>query len=125
MFRFRYLQVALSPTEVFYLRALPFGLNTAPLIFTRIVQSIARYLGQKHSLHVHVYLDDWLFRHQDHEIVVELEPVVVAFLQSLGWEVNLEKSSPTPSQSFEYLSLCFRTDLGIVRPADHLQNKLH
>ena len=69
---------------------------------------------------MHVYLDDWLFQHQDRKILLELAPEIVAFLQSLGSEVTLEKSSLTPSQSFEYLGLIFRTDLEIVHPADHL-----
>ena len=47
------------------------------------------------------------------------------YLQSLEWEVNLEKSSLTPGQSFEYLDLCFRSDLEIVRPADRLLDRLH
>ena len=37
-----------------------------------------------------------------------------------GGKVNLEMSSQTPSQSFEYLSLPFRTDLRVVCPADHI-----
>ena len=74
---------------------------------------------------MHVYLDDWLFRHQVREILLQLVPEIVAFLQSLGWEVNLEKSSLNPSQSFEYLSLRFRSDLEIVDLADHLLDRLH
>ena len=45
-------------------KTLPFGLSTAPLVFTRIVENLAGYMRQMFSLHVHVYLDDWLFRHQ-------------------------------------------------------------
>ena len=42
----------------------------------------------------------------------------------MGWEVNVDKSSLTPSQSFEYLGLFFRSDLEVVHPADHLLAKL-
>ena len=41
---YKYLRLAVTPTEVYYFRALPFGLNTVPLVFTRIVKSIASYL---------------------------------------------------------------------------------
>ena len=51
-------------------------------------------------------------------------PRIIGFLRSLGWEVNMDKSSLTPSQSFEYLGLAFRSDLEVVRPADHLLAKL-
>ena len=69
---------------------------------------------------MHVYLVEWLFRHQDCEILLQLVSEIVAFLQSLGREFNLEKSSLTPSQSFEYLGPRIHSELGIVRPADHL-----
>ena len=51
-------------------------------------------------------------------------PQILDFVQELGWEVNLHKSSLVPSQSFEYLGLHFVTDLDLVRPADHLLVKL-
>ena len=92
---------------------------------TRIVESIASHIKQNHCLHMHVYLDDWLFQHQDREIHLELAPEIVVFLQFLGREVNLEKSSLTPSQSFKYLGLCFCMDLKVVGPADHPLDKLH
>ena len=117
---YRYLRLALTPTEVFHFRALPLGLNTTPLIFTRIVEAIASFTRQKFFLHMHVYVNDWLFRHQDCEILLQLVPEIVAILQSVGQEVNLKLSSLTPSQSFEYLGLRFHTDLGVVRQADHL-----
>ena len=34
---YRYLRLAVSRTEVYHFRTLPLGLNTAPLVFTRIV----------------------------------------------------------------------------------------
>ena len=41
--------------------------TSASLIFTHIVEAIASFLRQKHCLHVHVYLNDWLFRHQSRD----------------------------------------------------------
>ena len=120
---YRYLRLAPTPTEELHFRALPFGLNTAPLIFKRIVEAIASFM--KFCLHVHVYLIDWQFRHPDRKILLQLVAEIVAFLQSLGREVNLEKSSLTNSQSFEYIGLRFRSDLEIVHPADHLLDRLH
>ena len=110
---------------MYHFRARPFVLNTVPLIFTRIVEAIASYMRQKFCLHMHAYLDDWLFRHQDCEIIFQFLSEIIAFPQSLGREVILGKSSLTPSQSFEYLGLRFCTDLEVVRPADQLLDKLH
>ena len=98
---FRYLQLAVSPTEFCFFRALRFGLNTAPLIFTRIVESIASYLRQTYSLHVHVYLNNWLFRHQDREILLELAPEIIVFLQSLGWRGQFGEVISDPKPEFQ------------------------
>jgi len=43
----------------FQFRAMPFGLNVAPLIFTRLTKSILKELRLK-GVQVLVYLDDWL-----------------------------------------------------------------
>ena len=56
---YSYLRLAVSPTEVYYFRTLPFGSNTAPLVFTRNVENVAAYMRQMFSLHIYVYLDDW------------------------------------------------------------------
>ena len=96
---------------MYYFRALPFGLNTAPLLFTRIVEAVAAQLRKHFSIHVHVYLGDWLFCHHEREVLVCLMPQILDFIQDLGWEVNLDKSSIVPSQNFEYFGLHFVTNL--------------
>ena len=121
---YRYLRLAVLPTEVFNFKTPQFGLNKVHLVFTRIVENMAGYMRQVFSLRVHVYLDDWLFRHQQREFLLLHAPRIVQFLRSLGWEVNVNKSSPTPSQSFEYLGLAFHSDLEVVRLADHMLAKL-
>ena len=42
-------------------RALPFGVATAPLEFTRIVKEV-KLIAQARNLRIHQYLDDWLLR---------------------------------------------------------------
>ena len=46
---------------VFQFRALPFGVATAPLEFTRIVKEV-KLIAQARNLRIHQYLDDWLLR---------------------------------------------------------------
>ena len=45
-------------------------------------------------------------------------PQIVVFLKSLGWDINLEKSSRTPSQQFDYLGLAVRTDTDLLTKPD-------
>ena len=82
------------------------------------MENVAGYTRQMFSLHVHVYLDDWLFQHQQKEFLLLHTSRIVQFLRSLGWAVNVDKSSLTPSQSFNYLGLTFHPDLEVVHPAD-------
>ena len=116
---FRFLRFAMSPKKVYYFRALPFGLCTAPLVFTRIVEAIAALI-RTWGVHIHVYLDDWLVRSQSRNQLLQIVPRILELLKSLGWIVNLKKSRLTPSQTFEYLGLSFDTRKATVRPADHL-----
>ena len=46
---------------VFQFQALPFGVATAPLEFTRIVKEV-KLIAQARNLRIHQYLDDWLLR---------------------------------------------------------------
>ena len=52
------------------------------------------------SLHLHVYLDDWLLRHHHHETLLKVIPQIVDFLQSLGWEVNFQLVVSDPESEF-------------------------
>jgi hypothetical protein len=45
--------------QVYQFRCLPFGLSTAPKVFTYIVRSVAAFL-RRHGISVIMYLDDWL-----------------------------------------------------------------
>lgn len=46
--------------QIYEFQCLPFGLCTAPWIFTKIMKPVTNYLRSRGWLSV-VYLDDWLF----------------------------------------------------------------
>ena len=86
------LWLAIMPTEVFYFWALPFCLNTAPLLSTQIVESVVEYLRLiSVSLCMRIPMIGYFVMHCETLLKLTLENV--AFLYSLGWEVNLKKSS--------------------------------
>ena len=115
--------MAESPTQVYYFSALSFGLCTAPSLFTRIIEQVAGHLRTQ-GMFVHVYIDDWLIRDQDHQRLSDNVPKILDFLQGLGWQVNLKKSRIVPSQVFEYLGVRFDTKQCTVRPSDRRIVKL-
>ena len=71
--------------------------------------SVASHFRQSHCLHVHVFLDDWLFRHQDREILLVLLPEIV-MLTDIG-PFSRDRSlflrgNCSPSWDFSISSLC-------------------
>ena len=55
--------------KVYQFRVLPFGLNTAPQVFTRLGHTVTGYLHRQ-GISVIPYLDDWLIHHPDRQVLL-------------------------------------------------------
>ena len=86
-------------SQVFQLTFLPFGLATAPQVFTVIVKEV-KLMALTRGLRLHQYLDDWLIRSQSQEEAQVNTQAVVDLTQCLGWIINQEKSELKPTQVF-------------------------
>ena len=86
-------------SQVFQSTSLPFGLATAPQVFTMIVKEV-KLMALSRGLRIHQYLDDWLIRSQSQEEAQVNTQAVVDLTQSLGWIINQEKSELKPTQVF-------------------------
>ena len=64
----KYLRFAFE-NRVYQFQVLPFGLNTAPQVFTRLGHTVTAYLHHQGIL-VIPYLDDWLFHHPDRQVLL-------------------------------------------------------
>ena len=62
----KYLRFAFE-NRVYQFQVLPFGLNTAPQVFTRLGHTVTAYLHCQGVL-VIPYLDDWLVHHPDRQV---------------------------------------------------------
>ena len=91
-------------SQVFQFTSLPFGLATAPQVFTMIVKEV-KLMALSRGLRVHQYLDDWLIRSQSQEEAQVNTQAVVDLTQSLGWIINQEKSELKPTQVFSLSGL--------------------
>lgn len=110
--------------RVYQFRALCFGLATAPRVFTRVVSAVAAFCHLR-GMFLHTYLDDWLLRSRDLAQVVKQRDFLLRLARDLGFLVNWEKSSLTPSQDFVYIGVRFRTDLGLsLPPPDRVESIL-
>ena len=75
-------------------RAIPFGLATAPRLFTKVMSTVGSYL-RKQQIYIHMYLDDWLVKHQDRSLLIQHRTMIIDLLQRLGLLINHEKSRVT------------------------------
>ncbi len=115
----KYLRFAIGG-EVFQFRCLPFGISTAPMLFTRLMKCVAGFIRQQ-GPSLTQYLDDWLVYHLSREVLLNHLSQVWDCITRLGLLPNLEKSDLVPTQRFQYIGMYFLADLGIVRvPPDRV-----
>ena len=104
-------------------RALPFGLATAPLAFTKLLLPVLSFLRRR-GIRVHAYLDDWLIRANSPEDLQEKLDFTLELLEDLGLIVNYDKSELTPTQSFIFLGMQIDLLEATVAPAPKHRKKL-
>ena len=93
----------------------PFGLATAPQVFTMIVQEV-KLMALSRGLRLHQYLDDWLIRFQSQEEAQVNTQTVVDLTQSLGWIIDQEKYELKPTQVFSFVGYEYHLDSALVKP---------
>ena len=94
--------------EVFQFRALCFGLSTTPQAFTRVMALVSSIM-HRHGFRILRYLDDWLVLGSSFRDLVRARDFLLWLCQELGVQVNLEKSSLTPTQTLDYLGMRLQT----------------
>ena len=102
--------------KIFRFTCLPFGLASAPRIFTKILKPVVAWF-RKRGVRLVIYLDDWLIMHEDPTTLTSQVGLIKSVLTFLGFLINEEKSIFTPSQSIEYLGVLIdTTSLSILLP---------
>ena len=84
---------------------MPFGLSTAPYIFTRVVQAITNHLRVTQGMRVFAYLDDFLILGVDKLQVGEHLQTLKNTLTELGLMINTDKSLSEPTQRLVFLGI--------------------
>ena len=102
--------------------SLPFGLATAPLIFTSIVKEV-KLIALQSGIRLHQYLD-WLIRAPSEQQCTVQTQKLLKLVKDLGFIVNLKKSELKPSQRFNFLGYHFLLDLALVKPTQDKWTKL-
>nr|XP_056700756.1 tetratricopeptide repeat protein 39A [Euleptes europaea] len=103
-------------------RALPFGLASAPRVFTKILVMLVAWLRQE-GLTIFSYLDDILICVKSKEESLTHKSKVVQILTDHGFLVNLEKSQLLPTQRLEHLGVIIDTYRNLIcLPQDKITN---
>ena len=101
-------------------RVLPFGLATAPRVFTSLTKPIL-FLCHHKGLHIVIYLDDILVLVRSKRAGKRACLFLCSLLVRLGLHINFSKSDLCLSQSFTFLGLCWDTvHMSVSLPPDKL-----
>ncbi|XP_044134874.1 F-box/WD repeat-containing protein 9 isoform X1 [Bufo gargarizans] len=88
--------------------ALPFGLATAPRVFTKILAPLMALLRTR-GISLLLYSDDILIKAPSCHQAEDSVRITVQSLQQFGWLINFPKSSLQPSQRVTFLGIILDT----------------
>ena len=91
----------------FEFQTLPFGLASAPRVFTKLLRPVAARMRRK-GIRLLIYLDDILVMARGEVTLRRHLAEVVETLSGLGFVINLKKSLFNPTQDIDFLG--FRVD---------------
>ena len=121
-----YLHVPIHPASRRYLRfgvngrlfeflVLPFGISTAPWLFTKLTAPIMAFLHLQ-RIRIHGYLDDFMSPNASRDGSDRDAQYLPNFFEHLGFLVHPVKSELTPTQRAKYIGAVFDTQLATVSP---------
>lgn len=103
---------------VYQYNVMPFGLNCAPFVFTKLMKPVLSVLRSRGHLSV-LYLDDFLLLGHSYVRCISNIKDTLGLLESLGFVVNFEKSHLIPSQQIRYLGFIYNSQsMAISLPSE-------
>lgn len=93
--------------QCYQFTCLPFGLSSAPWIFTKILKAVAALL-REHGVRLVVYIDDILLMAESKELAVQYTIALVYLLTNLGFILSV-KSVTQPAQVMGFLGMTVDT----------------
>ena len=108
-----YLQVPIHPDhqhlltfqwegKSYMFKCLPFGLSSAPRVFTKLLKPVVGFLRHT-GCRLIIYLDDMLILHQNRKQLHQITQLTCQLFEGLGLMIN-QKSRTIPTQELEFLS---------------------
>ena len=94
--------------KTYQFTCLPFGLTSAPWVFTKTLKPIAA-LGRELGFRLVIHIDDILLMAESREMAQDQGTALIYLLQCLGFTKNVKKTVTTPTQSIEFLGFNVNT----------------
>ncbi|XP_065174623.1 uncharacterized protein LOC135804633 [Sycon ciliatum] len=88
--------------QLYEFQCLPFGLSSAPRVFTKLMKVPISVL-RRQGIRLILYLDDLLLIAESRPAAVLQTQQAIQLLESLGFVINRKKSIPEPTQQLEFL----------------------
>jgi len=94
---------------MFEFQSLPFGLCSAPRVFTKLLKPVLAQLRHQ-GARVIMYLDDMLLMAQSKDELEEQLEQIQILLEGLGFVINRKKSRLHPTQSIQFLGFLVNSE---------------
>ena len=101
--------------RVFQFRALPFGLTSAPRVFTKVILPIG-HLAHMQAVCLLPYLDDWILRSTDRSLLAQQTNWLLSVMRRVGLVLNVPKSHLVPTQRLTHIGVEYHLDEGLMFP---------
>ncbi len=92
----------------FQFTCLPFGLRSAPRVFTKVTKPVISE-ARARGIRTIIYIDDTIIMSRSRSQSIQDSTFLRNLFTQLGFNVNMEKSSFTPSQELEFLGFVLNT----------------
>ena len=100
---------------------LPFGLASAPRVFTKLLKSVLSVLRQR-GIRLIAYLEDFLIMAESKQLALQHAATTLNILEGLGFVINYQKSLLIPSQQIEFLGYMVNSvSMSLTLPKDKLK----
>jgi len=101
-------------TRYFIFSVLPFGLSTAPFIFTKTVRPLIKY-WRSLAIKIVCFLDDGLGTEPNKEKAINSSRIVYETLIKAGFVPNAQKSIWEPTKVLTWLGIEINLNLGVLK----------
>jgi len=118
----KYLRISYK-NEVYQFKALPFGVSSAPWVFTKVFHQLIKILRVK-GIHIHMYLDDWLGKNWEKDLCQIDRDKVIQIALNLGCVINWEKSELEVTQDFIFVGVHYNLKEGKVAPSQEKRDRI-